>query len=547
MNRCVTLLVALAFSLTFPGRADEPKPARKKIVILAGKKSHGPVGNGIHDYGWSARLLKAMLEQSNVKDRVTVETHLAGWPEDPRTLETANAIMVISDGRDGNAYEEAPHLASAERVRYMDGLMKKGCGFLTFHFSTFAPEKYRDEILRWNGGYFQWETDGKRQWFSAIKTQETKVKLGSDDHPILRGVKPFSMREEFYYNLRFKPKDESFKPILLVPSLEGRAPDGNIVAWARERDDGGRGFGTSCGHFYDNWKNDDFRKLILNAVVWAAKIDPPADGVSSRFLSHAEIDKLLGAVPGLTKPEPEKPIRALMFAGNGPHKWHNWEKTTVAIKAALEKDPRIKVDVTHDIEDLARRKLADYQLIVQNYVNWQDPTPLSDESKKAFVTFLKEGGGLLVIHFANGAYHPSLPKAEAADWPEYRAIVRRVWDHNSNPKSGHDAFGPFLVQVTKVKHPITDGLKDFDVTDELYYRQAGKEPIEPLLAARSRDTKQDEPLAFAYTYGKGRIFQTLLGHSEKTYDTFEPREILRRAAAWVSQREVRPLQRGQDR
>ena len=48
--------------------------------------------------------------------------------------------------------------------------MKRGCGFLTFHFSTFAPQKYARQMLEGSGGYFQWESDGKRQWYSAITT-----------------------------------------------------------------------------------------------------------------------------------------------------------------------------------------------------------------------------------------------------------------------------------------------------------------------------------------------------------------------------------------
>ncbi|RYD39584.1 MAG: hypothetical protein EOP83_36565, partial [Verrucomicrobiaceae bacterium] len=81
--------------------------APKKIVLIAGKKSHGPEGNGIHDYPWSVRLLKVMLANSNVREEVNVETHFDGWPKDPSTLDTADTIMVISDGRDGDKYEEA--------------------------------------------------------------------------------------------------------------------------------------------------------------------------------------------------------------------------------------------------------------------------------------------------------------------------------------------------------------------------------------------------------------------------------------------------------
>lgn len=249
---------------------------------------------------------------------------------------------------------------------------------------------------------------------------------------------------------------------------------------------------------------------------------------------------------GQTTPESadDAPIRVLILAGNAAHRWHNWERTTPALTALLERDPRVRVEVSHDLEDLGRKRLADYQVIVQNYCNWHDPKGVSARAKTAFIDFLRSGGGLVVVHFANGAFHSSLPGAGASDWPEYRKIVRRVWDHAG--QSGHDAFGRFTVRVTAARHPITSGLTDFAVIDELYYRQAGNEPVEPLLTARSRVTGRDEPLAFAYSYGKGRVFQTLLGHSAQTYDTFEAREIVRRAVAWAAGRPVRSLRPVQD-
>src|SRR5437764_14559091 len=55
------------------------------------------------------------------------------------------------------------------------------------------------------------------------------------------------------------------------------------VAWACERKDGGRGFGFTGAHFHKNWGNDNFRKLVLNAILWTAKIDVPAEGVPSQL------------------------------------------------------------------------------------------------------------------------------------------------------------------------------------------------------------------------------------------------------------------------
>ena len=51
--------------------------------------------------------------------------------------------------------------------------------------------------------------------------------------------------------------------------------------------------------------------------------------------------------------------------------------------------------------------------------------------------------------------------AGASDWPEYRRIVRRVWMHGDGG-SGHDAFAPFRVEITSLRHPITQGLQAFD-------------------------------------------------------------------------------------
>jgi len=523
--------------------------ATKTVVIIAGRKSHGPEGNRMHDYPWSAKLLKVMFDNSNVRDQVRVEYFRDGWPKDETALSNANTLVVISDGRDGDLYSDALHLESPERVAFVDQLMKRGCGLVTFHFSTFAPDKYAREILEWNGAYFDWEENGVRKWYSAIKTLDAEVRLASPSHPILRGVAPFRMKEEFYYNLRFGENDPRLTPLLTVPGLDGRQADGNTVAWAVQRRDGGRGFGTTCGHYYDNWKKPEFRKVMLNAIAWSAGLEVPEGGVDARYFEHDEISRALDGVSGVDRAvADDTPIRVLLFAGNDAHKWHNWEQTTPAIQGVLERDSRMRVDVSHDIQDLGRKRLKEYDVIVQNFVNWHDPRPLDEQSKMAFTNFVQGGGGLVLIHFANGAFHFSLPEAASSDWPEYRNMVRRVWNHQASddtPASSHDSFGQFTVNVVS-KSLLTAGLSSFGIMDELYFNQQGTEPIEPLITAVSRVTKREEPLAWSYSYGSGRVFQTLLGHGVKSYEPFEAREILRRAVAWAAQRKITVTERYDD-
>jgi type 1 glutamine amidotransferase len=502
-----------------PKRAEQPNRERK-VVLIAGKKSHGP---GVHEYEKSVRLLKVLLDTSPSLRGVQAEYHLDGWPRDPRTLDDADTIMVISDGQDGDKFSPVPFM-TPERMQVMEKQMRRGCGLMTFHFSTFTPDKLGPQALEWVGGYFDWQNDkGDREWYSAIRTLEADLKLGAPQHPVLRGVPPFRLRDEFYYRIRFRDGDQRLRPLVLVPELAKFTPE-QVVAWAVERADGGRGFGTTMGHFFDNWQNQHFRKLILNALVWTAGGEVPAGGVDSHYYTEPEVELALTS----------KPIQAAIVTGH-QHPAHDWRATTKALEDVLRGDPRVRVSVATDPEEFFTRQKLAADVLVFNYCNWQRPG-LSDKAKAHFIKYLEDGGGLVLVHFANGAFHFSLPGGGDWDWPEYRRICRRVWDHKG--KSGHDAFGKFRVDIPNQEHPITKGMQPFETVDELYFRQAGDEPIEVLATARSKVTGQDEPMAFVYRYGRGRVFQTVLGHSADSLRTAGASQLIRRAAAWSSGREL---------
>ncbi len=66
-----------------------------------------------------------------------------------------------------------------------------------------------------------------------------------------------------------------------TPASKAHAGQPEVVAWAIERPDSGRGFGFTGGHKHTNWGNDNFRRLVLNALLWTAKADVPAGGAVS--------------------------------------------------------------------------------------------------------------------------------------------------------------------------------------------------------------------------------------------------------------------------
>ena len=224
-------------------------------------------------------------------------------------------------------------------------------------------------------------------------------------------------------------------------------------------------------------------------------------------------------------------LRILIVTGH-QHTAHHWREVTDALLAALSRDKSLDVTVG-DPDSLADPKLSQYRAIIMNYCNWERPG-LPEATQQNFQKYLADGGGLVIIHFSNGAFHFSLPGAEKSDWPEWRTkICRRVWDHTAG-KSGHDAYGRFRVEIAAPEHPIMRGLKPFDTIDELYFSQQGTEPIELLATARSKVTGKDEPMAFIYRYGKGRVFQTVLGHAAESVRVPSVAELIVRGTEWAA-------------
>ena len=73
------------------------------------------------------------------------------------------------------------------------------------------------------------------------------------------------------------------------PHIQASKDRAEAMMWAVERPDGGRGYGFTGGHFHDNWGNENFRKVVLNGLLWIAKADVPKSGVQSS-ISPQQLD-----------------------------------------------------------------------------------------------------------------------------------------------------------------------------------------------------------------------------------------------------------------
>ena len=214
-----------------------------------------------------------------------------------------------------------------------------------------------------------------------------------------------------------------------------------------------------------------------------------------------------------------KPIRVLLVTGID-HPAHNWIKTTPTIRALLEKDKQFTVRVVKDPNSLASEDIFDFDVVFLHFRNTK-PLVREQQARTNLTRFVKQGGGLVALHFACGAF---------GAWPEYRNLVGKVWDG----KNTHDPRGLFTVKITDFKHSITRGMSEFDTDDELYIGLVGERPVTLLATARSRLTGKDHPMAFAFRYGKGRVFHTPLGHDERAIRMPGTAELICRGCAWAA-------------
>ena len=258
--------------------------ADKKILFIAGPPSHGP---GFHEHNAGVLLLQKCLQgTAGVKTAVS----LNGWPANAAAFEGVDAIVIFADGGPRHIALQDDHLAVLEKM------LNRGVGLGRLPYAVEpTTEKGHAEFLRWVGGAFEIDWSVNPHWNAAFTLLPS--------HPITRGVQPFTIKDEWYFHLRFADGMKGVTPLLVaVPDASTtNRPDGEhsgnpamraavargdaqIVSWTCERPDGGRGFGFTGGHYHTNWADENFRRLVLNATLWLAKADVPASGVVSTVM-----------------------------------------------------------------------------------------------------------------------------------------------------------------------------------------------------------------------------------------------------------------------
>ena len=253
--KCTITLVLFASSLGLCSHAESVTN-----VLLIGHKLDHPYGT--HMYLKGCRLLANCLNQ-NSGVRATVSN---GWPSDPNLLKNIDAIVFYSS-------PAADIMFNKKNRTQAESLFERGVGYTAIHWATGANlengERY-EELL---GGWFNFK-------FSGINVDKQRLVQIDPKHPICNGWSEYDLHDEFYLRMKL---DDKAKPLLKVTT---KGMD-EIVAWTLQREGKikGRSFGITLGHFHPNYGIKQFRRAIVNGILWTAGFNIPKNG------SKVEIDQ----------------------------------------------------------------------------------------------------------------------------------------------------------------------------------------------------------------------------------------------------------------
>jgi hypothetical protein len=252
----------------------------KTIVFIGDSGTHGPLGN--HEFVAGFMLLSRQLHAAYPNVHCVVHTSKK-WPG---KLSHADAVIVgLNHG--GRAAADAEIFSAVRR----------GAGFMAVHYGVEVNKGEQGKnFTQWIGGYYETSWSVNPWWTPKFRV--------FPDHPVARGVKPFSVRDEWYYHMRFAADMKGVTPILTdLPPLNTAGGNSNArkavsqkqpqhMAWAYARPDGGRGFGFTGLHAHANLADDGFRTVLLNASAWVAGLKIPKEGVPSKAPSLGELKQL---------------------------------------------------------------------------------------------------------------------------------------------------------------------------------------------------------------------------------------------------------------
>lgn len=263
------------------------------------------------------------------------------------------------------------------------------------------------------------------------------------------------------------------------------------------------------------------RKAIGIVAVLVLVVSVVA-GLSSALWAQAKKAEAKPKAPA-AKPQ-AKPVKVVILVGG-----HGYDKKTFPKAWGGHED--IKCEVWKGkpytvFDDITKFK---YDVILMYNMS----SGMTDKQKANFLKLLKKGTGLIVWHHA---------LANCQDWPEFEKIAGcKFWLRagvRDGKKIGRSGTGHGLLKmhIADPKHPITKGMKDFEIQDESYNKQTFVKGIHVLVT--TDHPKSDKPIAWTHKYSGARVFGYQSGHDVRAWANGGHRQLLANGIRWVAGRLV---------
>lgn len=254
------------------------------------------------------------------------------------------------------------------------------------------------------------------------------------------------------------------------------------------------------------------------------------------------------------------PIRVLIVDGINNH---DWQTGTKLMRAILLAQGKFSVDVSTtppkeapaDAWKAWRPQFSRYDAVINNFNGGHEDDGVSwpAEVERSFEAYVQGGGGLVVFHAGNNAF---------PHWDAYNQMIGLGWRPNTfgpglvigddgkvivvpkgqGPGPGHPPRLDFQIHLTDAQHPITRGMPPvwLHPSEQLTHGQHGPaEGLTVLTYASSPVTHRNEPMDWVRTYGKGRVYTTMLGHTWKNepnpnFDCVGFQTLFSRGVEWAA-------------
>ncbi|HEX8198996.1 MAG TPA: ThuA domain-containing protein [Isosphaeraceae bacterium] len=216
--------------------------------------------------------------------------------------------------------------------------------------------------------------------------------------------------------------------------------------------------------------------------------------------SLALVLPLLVASSGWAQKKVPDGARALLLSG-GQRQHHGYRDQAFYLAGVLEDTGRCEVTIVEDAAILETPAMDKYDLILVTADRRDPEFKLTEGQQRALLAWVRAGHGYVSIHGADNA---------PPDWiPEWKEMLGGIYSHVGRP-DGKAIMGTYTVRITDRSSPVTQGLDDFELKDELYINMQMRPDVKPLATIDYQGVTW--PVAWTWTYGRGPVFHTPLGH-----------------------------------